>query len=186
MLSAAEKAALRESWQLLEPVADAAADLFYQRLVQQQPTLWPASHSELAARKHEFVALFSFVMETLAWDDNAWREEVADERDLFLTLLDLGRRKPPLVELIHEHYGAVGEALLGALRYALGKRFDEGTQAAWSRLYKLLANALRLGRISAAPSSARASADDCDDASQRPTREDLANVLSTLRRGASS
>jgi hemoglobin-like flavoprotein len=182
MLSAAEKAALRESWQLLEPVADAAADLFYQRLVQQQPTLWPASHGELASRKHEFVALFGLVMNTLDWDESAWREDVADERDLFVTLLDLGRRNPPLVQLIHEHYGAVGEALLGALSYALGKRFDASTQAAWSRLYKLLANALRLGRMG---SSAN---DDShgDDANERPTREDLGQAVSTLRRGASS
>lgn len=149
MLSAAEKAAIRESWQLMAPVADAAADLFYQRLVQQESSLWPRSHAELAERKREFVALLGFVVRALEWDEQAWRDDVTDEQDLFLGLFHMARRNPPMVRLIHDHYAAVGEALVGTLDYALGKRFDAGMRAAWSRLYMLLANALRLGHIAA-------------------------------------
>lgn len=149
MLSAAEKAAIRESWQLMAPVADATADLFYQRLVQHESSLWPRSHAELAERKREFLALLGFVVDSLSWDADAWREDVADDQDLFLRLFHMARSNPPIVRLIHDHYAAAGEALVGTLDYALGKRFDAGMRAAWSRLYMLLANALRLGRIAA-------------------------------------
>jgi hypothetical protein len=155
MLSAAEKAAIRESWQLMAPVADATADLFYQRLVQLESSLWPRSHAELAERKREFVALLSFVVDSLSWDEQAWREDVPDEQDLFLALFHMARRNPPLARLIHDHYAAFGEALVGTLDYALGKRFDARMRAAWSRLYMLLANALRLGRIAAREHSGR-------------------------------
>ena len=76
MLSSAEKAAIRETWQLLTPVADAAADLFYRRLVQHEAALWPKSHGELAQRKQEFLGLFAFVVQALDWDESAWRDDV--------------------------------------------------------------------------------------------------------------
>jgi hemoglobin-like flavoprotein len=147
MLSRAEKAAIRASWELLLPVADATMDLFYQRLVQQDGKLWPKSHAELAQRKKELLGLFAFAVATLDWDDRAWRDDVEDEQDLFVALLGLGKRNTPLARLILEHYAAVGEALVGSLAFTLGKRFDAPTKAAWSRLYALLANALRLGQL---------------------------------------
>ena len=149
MLSSAEKAAIRETWQLLTPVADAAADLFYRRLVQHEAALWPKSHGELAQRKQEFLGLFAFVVQALDWDESAWRDDVDDEQDLFVALFRMGERSSPVARLIHEHYAAVGEALMGTLEFTLGKRFDHATQAAWSRLYALLANALRMGQLSA-------------------------------------
>ena len=155
MLSRAEKAAIRESWELLLPVADATADLFYQRLVQQEATLWPKSHAELALRKKELLSLLSFAVTALDWDECAWRDDVDDEQDLFVAMLGMGERSTPLARLILEHYAVVGDALVASLGSTLGKRFDARTKAAWSRLYALLANALRLGqlasRVRAAP-----------------------------------
>lgn len=175
MLSSAEKAAIRESWQLLAPVAEAAADLFNQRLVQQEAALRPKSHEELAQRKREFLALFEFVVRALDWDESAWRDDVDDTQDLFVALLAMAERNPPLVRLIQEHYGAVGDALVGTLGYTLGKRFDDSTRTAWSRLYALLANALRLAQL-AAPDPAFVAAG-----------EPLGSIAaSTLRRGAAS
>jgi hypothetical protein len=159
MLSSAEKAAIRESWQLMAPVADAAADLFFRRLVQQAAALWPKSHEELAQRKQEFLGLFSFVVDALDWDESAWRDDVDDERDLFVALFGMGRRGAPMASLIQEHYAAVGEALVGALAFTLGKRFDAATRTAWSRLYALVANALRLGQLATRLSGASGAVD---------------------------
>lgn len=176
MLSRAEKAAIRESWELLSPVSDATADLFYQRLVQQEAALRPKSRAELARRKRELLALLTFTVTALDWDESAWREDVDDAEDLFVALLGMGQRNTPLARLILDHYAAVGEALIGSLASTLGKRFDPTTKAAWSRLYALLANTLRLGqlasRVQAVP--------------ERPTpvRSVLGSVA--LRRGAAS
>lgn len=176
MLSRAEKAVIRESWELLSPVADATADLFFQRLVQQEAALWPKSHAELAQRKREFLGLLSFAVNALDWDESAWRDDVQDEQDLFVAMLGMGERNTPLARLILEHYALVGDALVGSLAFTLGKRFDPHTKAAWSRLYALLANALRLGqlasRVRAAPEA------------PTPLRSVLGSV--TLRRGVAS
>lgn len=174
MLSAAEKAAVRDSWQLMTPVADAAADLFYRRLTQHDPGLRPSSHEDLAARKKELVALLDFVVRALDWHDADWREDVDDDYDLFVVMLRMGQSYPPFARLMHEHYSAVGEALVGALGSALGPRFDAKTRKAWSRLYALLANAVRMGRLSA-QSNVRA------EQEEHPPSD-----VSTLRRGAAS
>lgn len=149
MLSRAEKAMIRESWELLSPVADTTAELLVQRLMQQEAALWPKSHAELVQRQREFLGLLSFVVNALDWDESAWRDDVRDEQDLFVAMLGMGERNTPLARLILEHYPLVGDALVESLATTLGKRFDPRTKAAWSRLYALLANALRLGQLAA-------------------------------------
>lgn len=199
MLSRAEKAAIRESWELLSPVADATADLFFQRLAQQEAAAWPRSHAELAQRKKELLGLLGFAVTAMDWDESAWRDDVDDEQDLFVAMLGMGERNTPLARLILEHYAAVGDALVGSLSFTLGKRFDARTKAAWSRLYALLANALRLGqlasRVHALPeepiSSVHLALND-DDAPRvhaapeepEPRRTILGSI--SLRRGAAS
>jgi hemoglobin-like flavoprotein len=180
MLSDAEKQAIRESWQLVLPVVETAADLFYRRLAEQNPALRARGQDQLVAQRKEFVTTFSFVVRGLAWEASEWRSDAPDEDDLFLGMLALGQRGSRLARLIEQHYSATGDTLLWTLTYALGKRFDAKARAAWMRLYTLLAIALRLGRL-ASPSSAHAalqppSADAGGDMlegdiSQRPTRE---------------
>jgi hemoglobin-like flavoprotein len=147
MLSDAEKKAIRETWQLVLPVAETAADLFYRRLSEQNPALAPANHDQLSAQCKEFVTTFSFVARGLDWEASEWRSDAPDDSDLFLAMLALGQRGTPLVRLFEEHYSTTGETLLWTLTYALGKRFDARARAAWIRLYTLLANAARLGRL---------------------------------------
>ena len=147
MLSDAEKTAIRDSWQLVLPVAETAADLFYRRLGEQNRALWPASQEQLAAQRKEFVTTFSFVARGLGWEERAWRSDGPDDEDLFLAMLALGQRGTPLARLFVEHYALAGETLLWTLTYALGKRFDAATRAAWTRLYTLLANAIRMGTL---------------------------------------
>jgi hemoglobin-like flavoprotein len=147
MLSDAEKKAIRETWQLVLPVAETAADLFYRRLAEQNPELRAKSQDQLSAQRKEFVTTFTFVARSLDWEASDWRSEAPDDNDLFLAMLALGQRGTPLARLFEEHYSTTGETLLWTLTYALGKRFDTKARAAWMRLYTLLANAARLGRL---------------------------------------
>lgn len=148
MLSDAEKRAIRDTWQLVLPVAETAADLFYRRLAEQDPELRPPSQDQLSAQRKEFVTTFSFVVRGVSWEASEWRHDEPDDADLFLAMLALGQRGTPLARLFEEHYSLTGDTLLWTLTYALGKRFDAKSRAAWIRLYTLLANAVRLGRLS--------------------------------------
>jgi hemoglobin-like flavoprotein len=155
MLSDAEKKAIRESWQLVKPVVETAADLFYRRLAEQHPELRPHSQDQLIAQRKEFITTFDFVARGLDWESSDWRKDAPDDDDLFLAMLALGQRGSRLARLFEEHYSAAGESLLWTLTYTLGKRFDAKARAAWMRLYTLLANAVRLGRLASRDLAAR-------------------------------
>jgi hemoglobin-like flavoprotein len=155
MLSDAEKTAIRESWRLVQPVVETAADLFYRRLAEQNPELRAQSQDQLIAQRKEFVTTFDFVARGLDWEASEWRQESRDDDDLFLGMLALGQRDSRLARLLDEQYSAAGESLLWTLTYTLGKRFDANARAAWMRLYTLLANAVRLGRLAGRDLAAR-------------------------------
>lgn len=180
MLSDAEKKAIRDTWQLVLPVVETAADLFYRRLAEQDPALRARNQDQLVAQRKEFVTTFNFVVRGLAWDASEWRSDAPDDDDLFLGMLALGQRGSRLARLIEHQYSVTGDTLLWTLTYALGKRLDAKARAAWMRLYTLLAISLRLGRL-ASPTSVRAELAPpsepelgelvAPDISQRPTRE---------------
>lgn len=148
MLSDAEKTLICESWRLVIPIADTAADLFYQRLFELRPDLRALFGEDMSMQKKKLVAMLNFMVKSLDWPESAWREEVGEESDLFLVMLALGRRHTDLYRVPDESYDSVGEALLWTLDYALGKKFDAGSRAAWSRLYTLAAAAMKMGRLS--------------------------------------
>jgi hemoglobin-like flavoprotein len=186
MLSDAEKRAIRETWQLVLPVAETAADLFYRRLAEQNPELRAASQDQLIAQRNEFVTTFNFVARSAAWESHEWRNDEPDDSDLFLALLALGQRGTRLARLFEEHYSTTGETLLWTLTYALGKRFDAKARAAWTRLYALLATAARLGRLSSLEGARRPPAHEPNVAT--PSEPNVGNLtpLARIRRGANS
>lgn len=155
MLTDADKTLIRDSWRLVVPIADTAADLFYRRLFELRPDLRALFSADLSMQKQKLAAMLNFIVKTLDWPESAWREEVAEESDLFLVLLALGRRHTDLYRVPDESYEAVGEALLWTLDYALGKRFDESCRVAWTRMYTLSANAMKMGRLSVLDGSTR-------------------------------
>jgi hemoglobin-like flavoprotein len=186
MLSDAEKKAIRETWQLVLPVAETAADLFYRRLAEQNPELRAASQDQLIAQRKEFVTTFNFVAQNAAWESREWRNDAPDDRDLFLAMLALGQRGTRLARLFEEHYSTTGETLLWTLTYALGKRFDAKARAAWTRLYALLATAARLGRLSSLEVARRPTANEPETAAAAEPRVDDGTPIARIRRGASS
>ena len=129
MLTDEDKALIRDSWRLLVPIADTVADLFFQRLFELEPVLRGVARGELAAHKRALVSLLNYVVRSLDWKSDAWRDETRHEDDLFLVLLALGRRAKELGPLADASTEAVGAALLWALDYALGKKFDAACRA---------------------------------------------------------
>jgi hemoglobin-like flavoprotein len=148
MLSDEEKTAIKDSWRLVVPIGETAADLFYKRLFELRPDYRKLFPDDIKAQKRKLVVMLAFVVKSLDWPDAAWRETVAEEDDLCLVMLALGRRHSDLYRIPDESYQVVGEALLWTLDYALGKRFDGPTRAAWTRVYHLVAMTMKMGRLS--------------------------------------
>jgi hemoglobin-like flavoprotein len=146
-----EKAAIKESWRLVVPIAETAADLFYKKLFELRPEYRRLFSEDMRGQKRKLLAMLGFIVKALDWPDSAWREEVAEEDDLCLILLALGRRHTDLYRVPDAAYEAVAEALLWTLDYGLGKKFDAAARDAWTQVYTLVATTMKMGRLSVQP-----------------------------------
>jgi hemoglobin-like flavoprotein len=148
MLTDKQKVLIRDSWRLVVPIAETAADLFYKRLFETNPEYRALFKADMTAQKRKLISMLSFVVRSLDWPDSAWRETVDEENDLFLIVLALGRRHSTLYRVPDESYEAVGQALVWTLDYGLGKAFTEEVRAAWLQVYRLVAMTMKMGRFS--------------------------------------
>jgi hemoglobin-like flavoprotein len=151
MLNDAQKQIIRDTWRLVVPIADTAADLFYRRLFELKPEYRAYFTSDMATQKKKLLAMLVFIVAAQDWPDSAWRETVDVESDLCMVVLALGRRHSDLYRIPDSAYDAVGEALLWTLDYGLGAKFDAPARAAWTQLYTLLALTMKMGRLSVQP-----------------------------------
>lgn len=148
MIIEADKQIIKDTWRLVVPIADTAADLFYKRLFELQPSYQQYFKGDMKEQKRKLLAMLGFIVKSLDWPESAWRDDVADEDDLFLVVLALGRRHSELYHIPDASYATVGEALLWTLDYGLGKKFDAPARAAWTKVYTLVANTMKMGRLS--------------------------------------
>ena len=147
MITDEEKTLIRDNFHSLVPHVERVADLFFQRLNMLVPDAGGARVTDRAAQRAAFRALLSFAIKALDYRAAAWRDTPRDEDDLFVVALAVGRNGHSFAASEE----AVGAALLWALDYALGKKFDAAARAAWTRLYALIATAIKMGQRSAPP-----------------------------------
>ena len=148
MITDEEKLLIKDSWRLGQPIAQSMADLFYRRLFELKPEYRSLFSGDATEQKQKLLAMLGFVVKSLDWQAEAWRDEVDQEDDLFLVMLSLGRRHTDLYRVPDDGYEIMGAALLWALGQGLGKQFDAPTRAAWAHLYALIASAMKMGRLS--------------------------------------
>ncbi|HEV8549969.1 MAG TPA: globin domain-containing protein [Polyangiaceae bacterium] len=145
MLKESDRRLVRSSFRLVVPIADTAADLFYKRLFELKPEYKMLFVGDIAAQKRKLVRMLAFIVKSLDYGDAQWRDDVPPEQDLMLVVLALGRRHTELYRIPNESYAVVAEALLWTLDYGLGEAFTAEVRSAWTRLYTLLAQTMRLG-----------------------------------------
>jgi len=145
MLTESDRNAVRKSFRLVVPIADTAADLFYKHLFELRPEYQSLFQGDMASQKRKLLRMLAFIVKSLDFSDNEWRDDVPPEQDLMLVVLALGRRHSELYRIPLESYGVVAEALLWTLDYGLGEAFTPEVRSAWTRLYTLLAQTMRLG-----------------------------------------
>lgn len=145
VLTDADKNEVRETWRLIVPIQDTAADLFYRRLFELEPKYRAMFKADMEPQKRKLIAMLAFIVKSLNWPDTAWKQDVNPESDLFMIVLALGRRHRELYQVPDEAYEAVRSALLWALDYGLGEAFTLRARTAWSKVYDLVATTMRLG-----------------------------------------
>mgnify|MGYP003466025044 CR=1 FL=1 len=127
-----EKVALvRSSWQQVLPIQDTAAQLFYGRLFELDPSLRGMFKGDMAEQGRKLMAIINTAVASL---DNLG--------PILGTVEDMGRRHVAY-GVTPAHYDTVGSALIWTLGQGLGEQFTLAVKDAWVETYATLASAMK-------------------------------------------
>ena len=124
-------ALVKSSWQQVLPIQKAAAELFYGRLFELDPSLRPLFKGDMAEQGRKLMTMINTVVMSL------------DRLDPLLGAVeDLGRRHVGY-GVTEAHYDTVGSALIWTLGQGLGAQFSPPVEAAWTDAYTTLASVMK-------------------------------------------
>jgi nitric oxide dioxygenase len=122
---------IRESWAAVEPIADAAAGLFYGRLFELDPALERLfRRTDMARQRQVLVGTLAVVVKTL------------DRIEELLPAVEALGRRHAGYGVRESHYATVGAALLWTLAQGLGEAFTPAVREAWTEAYGTLASVM--------------------------------------------
>lgn len=122
---------VRSSWEQVVPIADKAAELFYGRLFELDPSLKPMFKGDMTEQGQKLMRMISVAVDNLDKLD----EIVPAVQELGVKHLDYGVK--------NSQYDTVGAALLWTLGQGLGDAFTTEVMSAWSDVYGLLAGTMK-------------------------------------------
>jgi hemoglobin-like flavoprotein len=125
-----QKILVQESFALVEPIADQAAELFYNRLFEIAPELKPLFKGDMAEQQRKLMATLKIAVAGLD-----------DPERLIPIVQKLGERHKGY-GVADENYDTVAQALLWALEQGLGENFTPEVCEAWTAVYTLLASVM--------------------------------------------
>ena len=130
-LSETDVRLVQDSFDLVEPIAEEAAKLFYGRLFELDPSLRDLFKSDMAEQGRKLMQMLKIAVKGLG-----------NLEKIVPVVEDLGQRHAGYgVE--DSHYDTVAEALLWTLEQGLGEAFTEEVKQAWTGAYLVLAGTMQ-------------------------------------------
>jgi hemoglobin-like flavoprotein len=124
---------VQSTWDMVVPIADAAAQIFYKRLFEMDPKLAPMFGADMTEQRRRLMMMIGVAVTGLT------RIET-----VVPVLRNLGARHVAY-GVKDEHYATVGAALLWTLEQGLGPAFNDDVRAAWTAAYMLVATTMQEG-----------------------------------------
>ena len=132
MITSEQVKIVQSTWTSVEEISDVAANLFYQKLFELDPTLRTLFPDEMAEQKKK-------LMQTLAVCVNG----LSDIGEIVPAVRALGQRHVGY-RVKDEHYETVGAALLWTLEQGLGSGvWNNTTSDAWLSVYTVLSDTMK-------------------------------------------
>ena len=128
---------VKKTWVMVVPISDKAAELFYGRLFELEP-------SYRAMFKHDMTEQGKKLMKTI----NIAVEALDDVEPLVPTLKQMGADHAGY-GVVDRDYNVVGAALLWTLEQGLGEAFTDEVKNAWAAVYEVLADTMKAGAAEA-------------------------------------
>ncbi len=124
-------ALIRSSWAGVVPIQEQAADLFYSRLFELDPSLRRLFKGDMVEQGRKLMMMLGTVVGSL--------DRLAA---LVPAVQSLGRRHADY-GVKDSHYDTVASALLWTLQQGLGSAFTADVEAAWVSAYTVLAQTMK-------------------------------------------
>ncbi len=137
---------VQQSFARVQPIADAAAGLFYGRLFELDPSLRPLFKGDMTQQGRMLMSVLGIAVNGLRNLDT-----------LAPVVRKLGARHVGY-GVKTDHYQTVGAALLWTLEQGLGTFFTPQVRDAWATAYELLATVMQMGADEEQSAQARVAA----------------------------
>ena len=122
---------VQTSWAAVDPIAEAAADIFYRKLFALDPSLKRMFKGDMKEQGRKLMSMIGFAVKGLTRLDT-----------LVPGVQELGRRHASY-GVRDDHYDAVACALLWTLQRGLGTSFTDEVREAWATAYGVLASTMK-------------------------------------------
>ena len=130
-MTPSQKELVKSSFAKVLPISDQAAELFYGRLFEIDPSLRPLFTTDMKEQGRKLMQMIAIAVRGLD-----------DLGTLVPAVRDLGRRHVSY-GVKDEHYETVGAALLWTLQQGLGDEFTPETKEAWVVVYGVLSSTMK-------------------------------------------
>lgn len=134
---------VQDSFAKVAPIADKAADLFYDRLFTIAPEVRTLFPDDLSGQKKKLMQMIATAVANL--------HQVAA---ILPAVQDLGKRHVGY-GITGKHYEPVGAALLWTLEQGLGPAFTPPVKEAWTETYTTVAGVMKAAAATVAPPEKR-------------------------------
>lgn len=126
-----QKDLVRNTWAQVVPIKEQAAELFYKKLFELDPSVKPMFKDDMAEQGKKLMMSITTVINAL------------DRLEPMVPILqDMGKRHKGYGVQDHQ-YATVGAALLWALEQGLGPAFTPEVKGAWTEAYTLIATTMQ-------------------------------------------
>lgn len=122
---------VQSTWAQVVPIKEQAAELFYGKLFEMDPSLKPLFKGDMTMQGQKLMAMIGTAVGGLTQPET-----------IIPAVQDLGRRHVGY-GVQDAHYDTVGAALLWTLETGLGPAFTPETKQAWAKTYDLVATVMK-------------------------------------------
>ena len=121
---------VQSTFDLITPIADSAAALFYSKLFELDPSLKSMFKTDMADQRKKLMQILGVAVSSLN-----------NLGSIVPAVQDLGRRHVKYG--VHpQHYNTVAEAILWMLEQTLGAAFTPAIKQSWTEVYTVLADTM--------------------------------------------
>jgi len=129
---------VKNTWAMVTPIADKAAELFYGKLFEMDPALKPLFNGDMTEQGRKLMAMINTAVNGL------------DKVEAIVPAVEKLGERHVAYGVKDKDYDTVGGALLWTLGAGLGEAFTPAVKDAWATVYGVLASTMKAAAAKAA------------------------------------